>query len=113
MAFDIVSNNAAKNRVVVRFTGATNEAVNSFSSGTESIVGMRLTQIWAGCNNNIGVLYGRGATTLFRTGVTDSVWHDFAGNGVSIDADLNTANVVVTIAGANNFAVCEFSKEVE
>lgn len=115
-AYTIVTNKIGT-RAVLRINANVNISVNTLSIGAGEIVGAAtLTSIYYTSNDATSSAYYRGNTALPDTAIlrlvpTHNAYLDFAGNGISPDQDLRTANIIFVVSGANNTSIiAEFHK---
>ena len=82
----------------------------------ETVVSATLTQLWVSSEGATGGLtYHRINTSdanniCFRTVSADSSYYDFAGNGVKVDEDLKTGNIIFVVPNATTHFIAEFHK---
>jgi len=115
-AYTIVTNKIGT-RAVLRINANVNISVNTLSVGASEIVGAAtLTSIYYASNDATTAAYYRGNTAsvdsaILRLVPTHNTYLDFAGNGISPDQDLRTANIIFVVSGANNSSIiAEFHK---
>jgi hypothetical protein len=116
MSYKIVTNQKGST-VLVRMWANTDLPVANLTvnSSIETVSSAHLTKIWCGASAAGEVRVARGANTTDANNVVlilpgaDQQYIDFAGTGVTIDYDKQTANIVFT-ATSNTVAYLEFRK---
>lgn len=118
MANYTIVTNKLGTKAVLRIIGNTNISVNTLSVGEGETVGAAtLTNIYVTSNDATSSAYYRANTANAQNRIltllpNDHGFMDFAGNGISPDADNKTANIIFEVAGANNTVIiAEFHKQ--
>jgi hypothetical protein len=82
----------------------------------ETVTAATLTQLWVSSEGASGGLtYHRANTSdannvCFRAVSGDSSYYDLAGNGVKVDEDLKTSNIIFVVPNGTTNFVAEFHK---
>lgn len=87
-----------------------NSTVSDIAVGNEVITGATITQIWYGSANGGHWEIKRGSNTAL---VVDSTGYmDFAGNGITINKDVDAATLVANLnSTTTGFVVIELTKQ--
>lgn len=115
MSYKIVTNKLGS-KVVLRVWGNTNIAVSDLALSTNEIVtAAHITQLLGATEGAGEFTYWRANTSdannrILRVASQDNAYIDLAGNGLTPDKDLQTANIIFVVGTANTNMTVEFRK---
>jgi hypothetical protein len=114
MSYKIVTNKPG-NKVVMRVWANTELSLaNLQSNNSEVVESAHITQILGHTEGTANVNYWRANTSDANNKIlqlpTAAMYWDFSGNGLGVDADNDTANIIFTTDSSNTMIIVEFKK---
>jgi hypothetical protein len=114
MSYKIVTNKPG-NKVVMRVWANTELSLaNLQSNNSEVVESAHITQILGHTESTANVNYWRANTSDANNKIlqlpTTAMYWDFSGNGLGVDADNDTANIIFTTDSSNTMIIVEFKK---
>jgi len=114
MAVTVV--NQPGNKVIIRGSANASYQMSDFAVGSETVNSATLSHIYCSSEGGGSVVVYRANTTdannaIVRIASQDNAFYDFAGYGIVPDYDKKTANVVITVTGANTNYIVVLHKQ--
>ena len=113
----VIVTNKKGGKVVVRGTANTTLALDDLKKDAgETVTTATMTQMWVSSEGaSGGVSYYRANTTdannlIYRTATGESLYTDFAGNGVKPDEDKKTQQIIFVVPNGTTLFIAEFHK---